>query len=118
MNLGSFSISLAVKDVEASKRFYTALGFEVAGGPAPGEKMPEGQNWVMLKSDHAMIGLFQGMFEDNILTFNPTDVRAIQADLKAKNIELMSEADVSTDGPANAMLKDPDGNTILLDQFA
>ncbi len=117
MNLGSFSISLAVKDLEASKRFYTALGFEVAGGPAPGESLPEGQDWVILKSHHAMIGLFQGMFEDNILTFNPNDVRAIQAELKARNIALTSEADPDGDGPANVMLKDPDGNLILLDQF-
>lgn len=121
MDLGAFSVSLAVKDIEASQRFYEKLGFAVfMGDPA--------QNWLILKNGAHVIGLFQGMFEKNILTFNPgwdpnaqpletfTDVRELQRRLKAQGVELLSEADESTAGPASLMLVDPDGNTILLDQ--
>lgn len=121
MDLGAFSVSLAVKDLAASKAFYEKLGFEMMGGqPA--------ENWCILKNGTHVIGLFQGMFEDNILTFNPgwdqsaqntdsfTDVRDLQKQLKAKGLELMSEADEASEGPASLMLKDPDGNTILIDQ--
>jgi len=121
MNLGAFSISLTVKDLEVSKQFYENLGFTVFGGDP---KM----NYLILKNGNALIGLFQGMFQKNILTFNPgwdenaqvvegfDDVRAIQADLKAKNVSLDSEADPSTTGPASIFLTDPDGNLILIDQ--
>lgn len=121
MELGAFSISLAVKDIEASKAFYEKLGFEAFHGDIS-------QNWLILKNGEHVIGLFQGMFERNILTFNPgwdmnaqkldhfTDVRAIQRHLKEQGVELMSEADESTTGPASLMLVDPDGNPILLDQ--
>ena len=121
MNLGALSVSLAVKDIEASREFYEKLGFEMVGGdPAA--------NWLILRNRDHVIGLFQGMFEENILTFNPgwdqgcnnldefTDVRDIQRELKAKGIALSSEADESTSGPASIMLSDPDGNTILIDQ--
>jgi len=121
MELGSFSVSLAVKDLAASKAFYEILGFESIGGD------PE-QNWLILRNDGHVIGLFQGMFEKNLLTFNPgwdqngneldsfTDVREIQRELKKQGIALSSEADASTSGPASVMLSDPDGNQILLDQ--
>ncbi len=121
MELGAFSVSLAVKDLETSRAFYEKLGFEPAGGdPA--------QNWLILRNGNHVIGLFQGMFEDNILTFNPgwdqhgndlesfTDVREIQRALKAEGMSLTSEADESTSGPASLMLSDPDGNSILIDQ--
>ncbi len=121
MDLGAFSVSLAVKDLAASKAFYEKLGFEMMGGqPA--------ENWCILKNGNHVIGLFQGMFEDNILTFNPgwdqnaqnsdnfTDVRDLQKQLKTQGLELMSEADEASDGPASLMLQDPDGNTILIDQ--
>jgi len=121
MDLGAFSVSLAVKDLAASKAFYEKLGFEMMGGqPA--------ENWCILKNGDHIIGLFQGMFEDNILTFNPgwdqsaqntdsfTDVRDLQKQLKAEGLELMSEADEASEGPASLMLQDPDGNTILIDQ--
>lgn len=121
MDLGAFSVSLAVKDLAASKAFYEKLGFEMMGGqPA--------ENWCILKNGDHVIGLFQGMFEDNILTFNPgwdqsaqntdsfTDVRDVQKQLKATGLELMSEADEASKGPASLMLQDPDGNTILIDQ--
>jgi catechol 2,3-dioxygenase-like lactoylglutathione lyase family enzyme len=121
MELGNFSISLTVKDIETSRAFYEELGFEVFGGDAA-------QNWLILKyGDHA-IGLFQGMFERNILTFNPgwdnnakpldsfTDVREIQRRLKARGVELAVEADETTTGPASFVLVDPDGNPILVDQ--
>ena len=121
MELGAFSISLAVKDLEASRKFYEKLGFKpFAGNPA--------QNWQILKNGDHVIGLFQGMYDKNILTFNPgwdqnaqklatfTDVRALQRQLKAKGVQLMSEADESTTGPASLMAVDPDGNTILFDQ--
>lgn len=109
MELGTFSVSLAVKDIKASRAFYEAFGFsEIAGN--------EAENWLILKNGDAKIGLFQGMFENNILTFNPTDVRGVQAGLKAKGIPLLTEADPTTTGPAHATLQDPDGNAILLDQ--
>ena len=121
MELGAFSISLAVKDIHASKAFYEKLGFKVFGGDIS-------QNWVILKNGEHVIGLFQGMFEKNMLTFNPgwnqdaqnldtfTDVRELQRELKAQGVELINEADESTTGPAHMMLMDPDGNPILLDQ--
>ena len=121
MELGAFSVSLAVKDIQASKSFYEKLGFTVFGGNAA-------QNWLILKNGAHVVGLFQGMFEKNILTFNPgwnqdaqkletfTDVRELQRRLKAQGVALMSEADEKTTGPASIMLTDPDGNTILLDQ--
>jgi lactoylglutathione lyase len=121
MDLGAFSISLAVKDIHASKAFYEKLGFEAFGGDIS-------QNWLILKNGEHVIGLFQGMFEKNLLTFNPgwdqhtqnldtfTDVRELQRQLKAKGVELINEADESTEGPAYLMVVDPDGNPILVDQ--
>ncbi len=109
MDLGIFSISLAVKDLKTSRAFYEALGFEAFAGD-------EAQNYLILRNGDAKIGLFQGMFEDNILTFNPTDVRAIQKTLKARGVALTLEADESTTGPAHIVLNDPDGNAILIDQ--
>ena len=121
MELGAFSISLAVKDIQASKEFYEKLGFAVFGGDIT-------QNWLILKNGEYVIGLFQGMFEKNMLTFNPgwdsnaqkldtfTDVRELQKSLKAQGVELTSQADESTTGPAYFMLMDPDGNPILIDQ--
>lgn len=121
MELGTFSISLAVRDLHASQAFYSNFGFELfAGDPA--------RNWAILKNGAAVIGLFQGMFEKNILTFNPgwdsnasplasfTDVRELQRRLKAKGVQLVQEADESTTGPASFMAIDPDGNPILVDQ--
>ncbi len=122
MDLGAFSISLAVRDLQASKAFYEKLGFEVFGGN-------EAENWLMLRNGDASIGLFQGMFEKNILTFTPgwdansqpiedfTDVREIQRELKAQGLQLDPEADESTTGPAHLMAVDPDGNPILIDQY-
>jgi predicted enzyme related to lactoylglutathione lyase len=121
MELGAFSVSLAVKDIGASKNFYEKLGFAVFGGDAA-------QGWLILKNGDHVIGLFQGMFEKNILTFNPgwdqdaqklasfTDVREIQRRLKAQGVALMREADESTTGPASCLAVDPDGNSILFDQ--
>ena len=121
MELGNFSVSLAVKDIEASKLFYEKLGFTVFGGD-------QSQNWLILKNGDHVIGLFQGMFEKNILTFNPgwdsnarplaefTDVRELQRRLRASGVELISEADEGSTGPASFMVADPDGNTILVDQ--
>jgi lactoylglutathione lyase len=121
MDLGNFSISLAVKDLEASRAFYEKFGFKVFGGDAS-------QNWLILKNGDCVIGLFQGMFEKNILTFNPgwdnnaqkldtyTDVRELQRQLKEKGVEFMSEADENTSGPASFIAIDPDGNPILVDQ--
>jgi len=121
MNLGAFSVSLAVKDLEASKAFYGKLGFEPFAGD------PE-QGWLMLRNGESVIGLFQGMFPSNILTFNPgwnqsahaldsfTDIREIQRQLKLAGLELDAEADESTTGPASLTLTDPDGNQILIDQ--
>lgn len=121
MDLGAFSISLAVKDLDASRRFYEAFGFRVFGGHAE-------QNWLILKNGDHIIGLFQGMFDKNILTFNPgwdadaqplpsfTDVRDIQRRLKAQGIVLQQEADETTTGPASFIAIDPDGNPVLVDQ--
>jgi catechol 2,3-dioxygenase-like lactoylglutathione lyase family enzyme len=121
MELGAFSISLAVKDIHASKAFYEKLGFQEFGGDIS-------QNWLILKNGEHIIGLFQGMFEKNILTFNPgwdqgaqkldsfTDVRELQRQLKAHGIEIATEADEGTTGPASVVVVDPDGNPILLDQ--
>ena len=121
MELGAFSVSLAVKDIQASKNFYAKLGFNEIMGD-------QEQGWLILRNRGHTIGLFQGMFETNIMTFNPgwdqenqnldsfTDVRDLQKELKAAGLELMSEADESTTGPASLMLMDPDGNTILIDQ--
>jgi len=121
MELGAFSVSLAVENIEVSKAFYEMFGFEVFGGDAS-------QNWLIMKNGDHAIGLFQGMFEKNMLTFNPgwdsnareldsfTDVRELQRQLKAQGVELISEADESTAGPASFMAVDPDGNPILVDQ--
>ena len=121
MQLGAFSVSLTVKDIQASKAFYEKLGFSDMGG------VPD-ENWVIMKNGDVIIGLFQGMFEKNILTFNPgwdsdantlddfTDVREIQKQLKAQGVELQAEADESTTGPAHIVLEDPDGNVIMFDQ--
>lgn len=121
MELGAFSISLAVKDIHASKAFYEKLGFEVFGGDIS-------QNWLILKNGEHVIGLFQGMFEKNMLTFNPgwdqdaqkldtfTDVRELQRQLKAQGLEFTTEAEEGTTGPAGFMIVDPDGNPILFDQ--
>jgi catechol 2,3-dioxygenase-like lactoylglutathione lyase family enzyme len=120
MQLGAFSISLAVKDIEASRAFYEKLGFTASGDPA--------QNWLILKNGPVVIGLFKGMFERNMLTFNPgwdqdaaplaefTDVRDLQRELKARGVALTVEADESTTGPAYFTAVDPDGNPILVDQ--
>jgi catechol 2,3-dioxygenase-like lactoylglutathione lyase family enzyme len=121
MQLGVFSVSLAVKDIAASKAFYEKLGFVPVGGN-------QEHNWLVLQNDTTTIGLFQGMFEGNILTFNPgwnrkkeplesfQDVREIQARLKDSGLTLTTEADESTSGPASFTLVDPDGNAILFDQ--
>lgn len=121
MKLGAFSVSLAVKDLEASKAFYENLGFSVFAGEAE-------KNYMIMKNGDSLIGLFQGMFETNILTFNPgwdqsanqlesfDDVRAIQQHLKSQGVKLENEADESTSGPANMVVVDPDGNAILIDQ--
>ena len=122
MNLGAFSVSLAVKDLAASRAFYEKLGFETIGGEAA-------QNWLILRNATCTIGIFQGMFEKNILTYNPgwaadpsnhpedfQDVRELQRELERRGIELSSRADESTSGPASLTLLDPDGNPILLDQ--
>lgn len=121
MQLGTFSISLAVKNLEASRAFYEKLGFTVFGGDAS-------QNWLILKNGDHAIGLFQGMFEKNILTFNPgwdnnanklesfTDVRELQRELKSQGVQFTTEADETTKGPASFMAVDPDGNPILVDQ--
>lgn len=118
---GAFSISLNVKDLKASKQFYEALGFTSFGGDLA-------QNYIIMKNGNALIGIFQGFFEGNILTFNPgwdenaknfdpfDDVRVIQRQLKSQQISLINEADETTTGPAYIMLKDPDGNMILIDQ--
>jgi lactoylglutathione lyase len=110
MTLGTFSISLAVKDIKASRAFYEKLGFAVFDGN-------EDQNWLMLRQGDTKIGLFQGMFDKNTLTFNPSDVRSIQRDLKSKGVTLTVEADETTQGPAHIAFVDPDGNPILIDQF-
>jgi catechol 2,3-dioxygenase-like lactoylglutathione lyase family enzyme len=121
MNLGAFSVSLAVKDLEPSRTFYEKFGFKVFAGDAT-------QNWLILKNGDHVIGLFQGMFDRNVLTFNPgwdsnaqtlasfTDVRELQRQLKAQGVRLEQEADESTSGPASFVAVDPDGNPILVDQ--
>ena len=121
MELGAFSVSLSVKYLEASKAFYEKLGFHVFGGdPA--------QNWLIMKNGDHTIGLFQGMFEGNILTFNPgwaqdankldsfTDVRDLQRELKAQGLKFENEADENSTGPGSFIVNDPDGNPILIDQ--
>jgi predicted enzyme related to lactoylglutathione lyase len=121
MELGAFSVSLSVKDLMVSKEFYEKVGFTIFAGDAA-------KNYLIMKNGKALVGLFQGMFEGNILTFNPgwdenatpvsgfDDVRTIQQDLKAKGLTLINEADETTTGPASFMLTDPDGNMILIDQ--
>ena len=121
MKLGAFSISLTVKDIHASLKFYEALGFSSIGGNVA-------DNWLILKNGSTVIGLFEGVFDRNMLTFNPgwdengenleefTDIRELQKQLKNKGIALSSEADESSTGPASFMLFDPDGNPILFDQ--
>lgn len=121
MQLGIFSVSLAVKNIEASKRFYEKLGFTIFAGN-------QAQNWLIMRNGDHVIGLFQGMFDNNILTFNPgwdsdarqlstfTDIRELQRQLKERGIAMISEADENTTGPASFMIVDPDGNTILFDQ--
>ncbi|REJ11090.1 VOC family protein [Halobacillus trueperi] len=121
MELGAFSVSLTVKDINKSKAFYEKLGFQSYGGDPS-------QNWLIMKNESCVIGLFQGMFEKNILTFNPgwnqqaentdsfTDVRELQNQLKQKGIEILSEADETGEGPESFTIEDPDGNPILIDQ--
>ncbi|MGQ0628592.1 MAG: VOC family protein [Phycisphaerales bacterium] len=121
MRLGNFSVSLAVKDLAASRAFYEKLGFKVIGGDPS-------RNWLILQNDSSTIGLFQGMFEKNMLTFNPgwdreaknladfDDVRALQQQLKAKGLSFLTAADEASSGPASFMLIDPDGNPVLVDQ--
>ena len=121
MKLGAFSVSLTVKDINKSKSFYENLGFQVLGGDIT-------QNWLILKNENCIIGLFQGMFEKNMLTFNPgwnengknldefTDIRDLQKQLKATGINFLSEVDESSEGPASFIIVDPDGNPILVDQ--
>ena len=121
MDLGAFSISLTVKDLEASRQFYEKFGLKAFGGDPS-------QNWLILKNGNHAIGLFQGMFDKNILTFNPgwdgnaqklaafTDVRELQRQLKAQGVQMVSEADESTTGPASFVAVDPDGNPIFIDQ--
>ncbi|TXK29869.1 VOC family protein [Pontibacter qinzhouensis] len=121
MKLGAFSVSLSVKDIKASKQFYENLGFQVFAGDLE-------KNYLVMKNENALIGLFHGMFENNILTFNPgwdenankiesfDDIRQVQQQLKKKGIKIESEADETTSGPASFIILDPDGNSILLDQ--
>lgn len=121
MKLGAFSVSLTVKDIKKSKLFYEQLGFTEFGGDLD-------QNWIIMKNGTTIIGLFQGMFDQNILTFNPgwdgnanqlksfTDVRDIQKELKSKGFTMITEADETTTGPASFVIVDPDGNPILVDQ--
>ncbi len=121
MKLGNFSVSLAVKDIGKSLAFYEKLGFQKIGGEIK-------QNWLILQNERATIGLFQGMFEKNIMTFNPgwnhkaealmefTDVRDLQKEIEKSGIKLTTRADPKSDGPASMVLADPDGNTILIDQ--
>ncbi|MFJ5714593.1 VOC family protein [Neobacillus sp. NPDC093127] len=121
MDLGAFSVSLNVKDIHLSKSFYEKLGFQAFGGDIS-------QNWLIMKNENCIIGLFQGMFEKNILTFNPgwnenaenlesfTDIRDIQKHLKAEGINLLTAAAETNEGPAHFVIEDPDGNQILVDQ--
>lgn len=121
MKLGAFSVSLNVKDIKASKQFYEHLGFKVFAGDIE-------RNYLIMKNENSLIGLFQGMFEHNILTFNPgwdenankigsfDDVRDIQRHLKSKGVSIETEADESSSGPASLIAIDPDGNPVLIDQ--
>ena len=121
MKLGAFSVSLSVKDIHKSKAFYENLGFQVFGGDIS-------QNWLIMKNESCIIGLFQGIFDKNILTFNPgwnenaqnldsfTDIRDLQKHLKTIGVEMLTEADESSVGPASFTIEDPDGNPILIDQ--
>jgi lactoylglutathione lyase len=121
MDLGAFSISLNAKDIKASKDFYEKLGFSIFGGEIT-------QNWLIMKNGNSIVGLFQGMFDKNMLTYNPgwdmdanmldsfTDIRGLQKQLKEQGVEFTSEADESSTGPTSFMLLDPDGNPILVDQ--
>ena len=121
MELGAFSVSLTVKDLAASRKFYEKLGFKAFAGDGS-------KNWLILKNGDHVIGLFQGMFEKNILTFNPgwdqnaqklaafTDVRELQRQLKSQGVQIVNEADEKTAGPASFIVVDPDGNRILFDQ--
>ena len=121
MKLGAFSVSLTVKDITVSKAFYEKLGFQVLGGNID-------HNWLIMKNDNCIIGLFQGMFEKNILTFNPgwnenaenlesfTDIRELQKQLKEQGVPMLTEADEASEGPAHFTIEDPDGNQILVDQ--
>ncbi|MFV5703160.1 VOC family protein [Flavobacterium sp. XS2P12] len=121
MKLGAFSVSLSVKDIQVSKQFYENLGFSVFAGGLE-------KNYLIMKNENSLIGLFQGMFENNILTFNPgwdenanniakfDDVREIQRELKSKGLKINPEVDEQTSGPAGFMITDPDGNVILIDQ--
>ncbi|MFN6089098.1 MAG: VOC family protein [Cyclobacteriaceae bacterium] len=121
MKLGAFSVSLSVKDIKVSKQFYENLGFSVFGGALE-------KNYLIMKNGNSLIGLFQGMFQGNILTFNPgwdenakniekfDDVREIQRQLKSKGLKINNEADEKTSGPASFMITDPDGNVVLIDQ--
>ncbi|MCA6381413.1 MAG: VOC family protein [Cytophagales bacterium] len=122
MKLGAFSVSLSVKDIKVSKQFYENLGFSVFGGALE-------KNYLIMKNGNSLIGLFQGMFQGNILTFNPgwdenakniekfDDVREIQRQLKSKGLKINNEADEKTSGPASFMITDPDGNVVLIDQY-
>jgi catechol 2,3-dioxygenase-like lactoylglutathione lyase family enzyme len=121
MELGAFSVSLAVRDLDASRRFYESLGFEVVMGDAS-------ESWLILRNGNTTIGLFQGLFDRNALTFNPgwaqdakpltrfTDVRELQRELKARGVPIEQEADESSTGPASFIIVDPDGNPIYVDQ--
>ena len=121
MELGAFSVSLAVKNIDTSRVFYEKFGFKVIGGDAS-------QNWLILRNSNHTIGLFQGMFEKNTLTFNPgwddnaqeidsfTDIRDLQRQLKSKGVDLLIEADEESSGPASFVAIDPDGNPVLVDQ--
>jgi lactoylglutathione lyase len=121
MKLGAFSVSLSVKDISKSKAFYEKLGFQTLGGEIA-------QNWLIMKNGSTVIGLFEGMFEKNLLTFNPgwdqnaenlesfTDIRNLQKQLKEQGVKMLTEADESGDGPASFTIEDPDGNPILVDQ--
>ncbi|WP_299739505.1 VOC family protein [uncultured Rossellomorea sp.] len=121
MKLGAFSVSLSVKDIHKSKAFYEKLGFQTLGGEIA-------QNWLIMKNGTTVIGLFEGMFEKNLLTFNPgwdqnaenlesfTDIRDLQKQLKEQGVKMLTEADESGEGPASFTIEDPDGNPILVDQ--
>ena len=121
MKLGAFSVSLSVKDIKLSKQFYETLGFKVFAGEIE-------KKYLIMKNENSLIGLFQGMFDNNILTFNPgwdenankinifDDIREIQHQLKSKGIKIENEVDESSSGPASFILIDPDGNNILIDQ--